>query len=249
MSGAGTAAGILLAAVVFLSPAAWGGEIHVAAAQSLRDAVNELADGYQNAHPGVTILRNFGRSGTLARQIEAGAAGDIFISANRKWMSFLEEKKAVEPGSVGTIVYNTLVFVGKGAVHVRGMADLPGLERIAVGSPASSPAGEYAVQAMIRAGIAGRMERKLVMARDVREALLYAERGEVDGAFVYRTDALRSRKVAVLFTVPQDLYDRVAYPGALTVSGAGKAEARAFFEGLRTGEARTTLERHGFSTR
>jgi molybdate transport system substrate-binding protein len=239
----------LVAILCSLSPSAWGGEIHVAAAQSLRDVVDELADGYQKTHPGVTIHRNYGSSGTLARQIEAGAAGDIFLSANRKWMTLLEEKKSVDSGSVSTFIFNTLVFAGQKNVRAGGMAELPGLQRVAIGSPKSAPAGEYAVQAMTRAGIAGQMEKKLVMARDVREALLYAERGEVDGAFVYRTDALRSRKVAVLFDVPQELYDRVEYPAALTASGAGKPEASEFFAWLRSDEAASVLERHGFATR
>ncbi len=239
----------LLVALCSLSPSAWSGEIHVAAAQSLRDAIDELADGYRKTHPGITIHRNYGSSGTLARQIEAGVEGDIFISANQKWMNLLKEKKAVEPGSESTFIFNTLVFAGQRNVRAGGMADLPALQRVAIGSPRSVPAGEYATQAMVRAGIAGQMEKRLVMARDVREALLYAERGEVDGAFVYRTDALRSRKVAVLFAVPQELYDRVEYPAALTGSGARNPEASAFFGWLRSDEAGSVLERHGFATR
>ena len=91
------------------------------------------------------------------------------------------------------------------------------------------------------------MEKKLVMAKDVRDALMYAERGEVDGAFVYRTDALQAAKQArILFTVPQEFYPRVTYPLALTAAGGGKPEAMAFLSFLRSAEARMVLTKHGF---
>ena len=88
------------------------------------------------------------------------------------------------------------------------------------------------------------------MARDVREALVYAERGEVDGAFIYRTDALIAGKnVTVFFDVPQSLYPRVTYPMALTVEGVRNAEAVSLFRFLRSPDAGAALRRLGFETR
>jgi molybdate transport system substrate-binding protein len=236
-------------AVVLLAPAARAEEIYLSVAHSMKEAVDELADSYGKAHPGVTFVRNYGASGALAKQIEAGAPADIFISANREWMERLKEQKAVDAGSIETLAYNVLVFAGKGGGKVAGMDDLPALSRIAIGSPRSVPAGEYAEQALKRSGVSAPLAKKLIMARDVREALLYAERGEVDGAFVYRTDVLRSKGVKVLFVVPQELYGRVVYPGALTVSGSKKAAAVAFLTYLRSGAGKTILEKKGFVTR
>ena len=85
------------------------------------------------------------------------------------------------------------------------------------------------------------------MARDVRETLLYAERGEVDGAFVYKTDVEETAKnVKVLFMVPQEYYSRVSYPMGLTIAGSKKAEAVAFFKFLQSDVARAVLAKHGF---
>ena len=81
-------------------------------------------------------------------------------------------------------------------------------------------------------------------------ASLYADRGEVDGAFVYKTDAEEMAKnVKVLFIVPQELYPRVTYPVGLTVAGIKKAEAAAFFKFLQSPEAKVVLTKHGFITR
>jgi molybdate transport system substrate-binding protein len=129
------------------------------------------------------------------------------------------------------------------------MNDLLKLERIAIGSPKSVPAGEYATEAIKKTGLNKQLEKKLVMAKDVRECLMYAERDEVDGAFVYKTDALQSKKVKILFTVPQELYARVTYPMALTVTGAKNKDVAAFFAFLHTDEAKTLLTKYGFTAR
>ena len=111
---------------------------------------------------------------------------------------------------------------------VKSLADLKALQRIAIGTPASVPAGQYAEQAMRAAGIYEELEKdkKLVMAQDVRQALIYADRGEVDGAFVYQTDAMLAKEAKILLVVPDDLYDRVSYPMVITTNGASKGGSK-----------------------
>ncbi|HEY5995524.1 MAG TPA: molybdate ABC transporter substrate-binding protein [Candidatus Deferrimicrobiaceae bacterium] len=241
------AAVLLCVALALAAPAARGEEVYVAAAHSMRELVDEMANGYERAHPGIRIVRNYGGSGALAMQIEGGAPADVFISASGEWVERLLGKKLVEAGNVHVLASNALVFVGRKGAAVSGMKDLPSLARIAIGSPRSVPAGEYASQAIAKSGLARKLAKKLVMARDVREALLYAERGEVDGAFVYRSDARRSKAVVVLFEVPPELHDRIIYPVALTASGARKPAARAFFDTLRSAASRPLLQRLGFA--
>lgn len=245
----GMIGGVLAVLITVLTAsAALAGEVRLSVAASLREVIGELADGFARQHPGVSIQRNFGGSGTLAKQIENGAPADLFISANEEWLDYLKTRKLIDDSSIGTFAYNTLVFAGSGARRAGGMGDLVRLERIAIGSPKSVPAGEYAMEALRRAGIAGELQGKLVMAKDVREALLYAERGEVDGAFVYRTDAqLLGHRAKVLFVVPQALYPRVTYPMALTAAGGRNAEARAFLAYLGSAGAKNVLAKYGFA--
>jgi molybdate transport system substrate-binding protein len=222
-------------------------ELSLSAAASLKEVVNELTGRYAARNPAVTFVRNYGGSGQLAKQIEQGAPVDLFISANDQWMGYLATRSVIDGKSVATFAYNVLVFVGRPGLNVAGMRDVATLSRIALGSPKSVPAGEYAMEALTKAGIDRQLHKKLVMARDVRECLMYADRGEVDGAFVYRTDAGQmARHVAVQFTVPQQLYPRVRYPMALTLSGARKPEAVAFLSFLKSPEAAAVLTKHGF---
>jgi len=225
------------------------GEVHLSVAASLKDVCNELTDRFAGSHPGVKFMKNYGGSGALAKQVENGAPSDIFISANLEWMEHLRERRLVDTTSICTFACNSLVFVGFADRGVFALKDLHKLERIAVGSPKSVPAGTYAMEALKNAGIDRQLGKKLVMARDVRECLMYAERGEVDGAFVYNTDALQARHAKILFAVPQELYQRVIYPMSLTVTGSRNADAAAFFRFLQSGEAKGVLDKFGFAVK
>lgn len=238
---------ILLLVLVTATPTL-AGEVHLAAAASLKDAINELSESFSRKHPGVRLVRNYGGSGALAKQIENGAPADIFISANAEWMEYLKNRKLLDSGSVGAFTFNTLVFAGMPG-KAASLRDLQKLNRIAIGSPRSVPAGEYAMAALKRGGLSRQLEKKLVMAKDVRDCLMYAERGEVDGAFVYRTDALQAKESRILFTVPQELYPRVIYPLAATIAGAKNRDAAAFLSFLRGSEAKAVLSKYGFASR
>ena len=241
---------LLLFLIILFALPLQAAEISISAAASLKEVINELSARYTKKYPSVTFIKNYGGSGQLAKQIEQGAPADIFISANIEWMEYLKVRGAVDEKSIDTFAYNELVFAGRPELKIGAMRDVVKLSRIAIGSPKSVPAGEYAMEAFRKAGIDKQLEKKLVMARDVRECLMYAERGEVDGAFVYRTDALQAaRHVAILFTVPQDLYPRVSYPVALTLSGAKKTDAVGFLAFLKSSEAKAILTKYGFQVK
>ena len=241
---------LALCGILLLAPAARAGELCLSVAASLKEVVNDLTALYGKKTPGVTFRKNYGASGALAKQIEQGAPADLFISANREWLDYLKERKLVAQETIGTFAYNALVFAGTTKQPVNGIKDVAKLRQIAIGSPKSVPAGEYAVEAFKAAGVEKELAGKLVMARDVREAMKYAELGEVDGAFVYRTDAiLLGKEAKILFTVPGGLHDRVTCPMALTAVGAAKKEAREFLRFLTSAEARKVLEKYGFAVK
>lgn len=224
--------------------------IYVAVASSMTEVFDEIALQFTEKNPGNRILKNFGSSGTLAKQIAQGAPADLYISANPRWMEYLNENEMIVDSSGRTLAFNSLVFVGRPGVAAADLEQLGSLSRIAIGTPQSVPAGQYAKQALLGAGLFTMLEekRKLVMAKDVRQALLYADRGEADGAFVYRTDALLAPDVTVLFAVPEELHDRISYPYGLTVSGAGKTEARLLYDFLSSRRVADILKSFGFLT-
>ncbi len=228
---------------------ALSGEIRLSVAASMTDAFKELNGEFVKGNPGIVILPNFASSGSLAKQIVQGAPADLYVSANKKWMDYLLQEKQVVPETVRIFARNSLVFVGAEDTPVHDLLGVATLSRIAIGSPKSVPAGQYAAQAMRAAGIYKQLEKehKLVMAKDVRQALLYADRAEVDGAFIYKTDALLARRAVILLTVPAELHDPIAYPLGLTLAGVKNPDAQAFLAYLSTPAAVTILEKYGFT--
>ncbi len=226
------------------------GEVHLSAAASTRDVLKELSAAFTKANPGNTILTNLGASGALAKQIAEGAPADLFISANTKWMGYLVSERKIDKQTVASLAANSLVFVGLPTSRAKALTDLPKLNRIAMGSPNSVPAGQYAEETLRHSGVYQMLDqgKKLVLAKDVRQALLYADRGEVDGAFVYKTDALLARKAVILFTVSDHLHAPIYYPMGLTIAGKKNEAAQAFYEYLRSPAARAILDKFGFLT-
>lgn len=219
-------------------------EVVVSAASSLADAVGALAAAYASVDSTVTITANFGSSGTLAQQIRQGAGVDLYLAASDREMDLLEREGLIEPGTRRVLASNELVLVVAAGEEerVRAMVDLAGegVERIAIGAPASVPAGEYAREMLERLGLWDRVASKAVLASNVRQALTYVQRGEVDAGLVYRTDALRSPGVVVVATAPAGSHRPIHYPAARVAAGVNREDALRFLEFIAgpAGEAR-----------
>lgn len=228
---------------------AQAGQVRVSVAKSMSNLYTSLIKNFQEQHPDVKIVPNFASSGALAKQIEQGAPADIYVSANPKWMTHLIEKGKIKTDTKKIFAHNALVFVGKSSTDAHSMDDLQKMRRVALGSPGSVPAGQYARQAMDKAGIYTEMLKKgqLVMAKDVRQALIYADRGETDGAFVYKTDAMLATSAKILFEVPVDLYSQVTYPVAMTKESDGNVDAKRFYDYIVSEAAHPEMIRLGFT--
>lgn len=225
--------------------------ITVSAAISTKDAVSELGRGFVASHPGVTLFYNWGSSGDLQKQIEAGAPVDLFIAAAALQMDELEKRKLVVPGTRRLFARNLLTVIkpADSRVDIVKPGDLveARVGRIVVGNPRTVPAGQYAEESLRALGLWDRLQPKLVFAENVRQALEYVARGEVDAGFVYTTDAAaRGRAVKEAFRPAEDTYRPVVYPVAVVVGTRQPALAAAFIELLLSREGQAVLSRHGF---
>jgi molybdate transport system substrate-binding protein len=240
---------IALMLSLFLISSAAAADIRLSVAASMTDAFKELVTTYENRTQNVKLLVNFASSGALAKQIAQGAPADIYVSANPKWMNYLVEQQLIPADQVSTFAHNSLVFIGGKDAPIKKLDDITQLKRIAIGSPKSVPAGQYAEQALRAAGLYEKLQAKLILSKDVRQALMYADRGETDGAFVYKTDALLAQEAVILLEVPQSLYNEVTYPIAPTKEGLANSQALAFLDFLKTEQACMILKKYGFVVR
>ncbi|GAC1551160.1 MAG: molybdate ABC transporter substrate-binding protein [Polyangiales bacterium] len=219
----------------------------VDAAASTTEALGEAAKIYERTR-GVPVRLSFGASSELAREIEAGAPVDVFLSADVAKMDRLAGAGLVRPEDRRDLLSNVLVVVvPRGSTTtVTGAHDLGRLARIATGETSSVPIGIYARGWLERAGAWAEVAPRLVATVDVRGALAAVESESVDAAIVYRTDALASPKVRVAVTVPSPDAPSIPSPVARLTSAPCPGRARDFVEFLGGPEARAAFERRGF---
>jgi molybdate transport system substrate-binding protein len=227
-------------------PAATGREVLVFAAASLTDALRDIGSAFE-ARAGTRVLFSFAGSNALARQIEAGAPADVFVSADRERMDELERAGLVRPADRVDLLSNTLVVVlaSTSSLVLQAPADLLGVHRLALGDPEAVPAGIYARQWLERIGLWARLRGRVVPTLDVRAALVAVDSGAADAGIVYRTDAAMARHARFGFEVAGPAAPRIVYPAAL-LAASPSPQARAFFHHLQSEEARAVFERFGF---
>ena len=226
-------------------------ELTFSVAVSLKEAVEELGRRFVQTHAGVTLRYNFGASGELAKQIEAGAPIDLFLSAGERQMDDLERRGFVVRATRRVFARNVLVAVKPldSRLDLAKPADLLDgrVRRVVVGNPKTVPAGQYAEQSLRALGLWERLGPRLIFAENVRQALDYVARGEVDVGFVYASDlASRPGRVVEAFRPGEDTYSPIVYPVAVVAGAREPALAEAFISLLRSAEGQAVLSRFGF---
>jgi molybdate transport system substrate-binding protein len=224
----------------------------VLAAASLQEALGEAADAWaRQRHPRPVL--SFAGSSALARQVEAGAPADLFISADEAWMDHIDQRGLLASGSRRVIAGNRLVLIAPldSPVTLRIAKGFPlaralGAGRLAMADPAAVPAGRYGRAALEALGVWAVVEPRVVRSENVRAALALVERGEAPLGIVYATDAAASRKVRVVGVFPASSHPPIRYPAAQLKTAKAK-DASAFLAFLGSRQARVILARHGFS--
>ncbi|PYE87744.1 molybdate ABC transporter substrate-binding protein [Phyllobacterium leguminum] len=217
-------------------------KVLVFAAASMKDVVEEAARQFK-AKNGVEITVSFAASSVLAKQIEAGAPASIFISADNDWMDYLQQRKLISAPSRRIIAGNALVIA---AAAGNGGSGLGLLEagRFAMGDPSNVPAGKYGKAALEKLGVWENVEKNAVFTENVRVALQYVNRGEVNAAIVYASDLAAAPDLAEAYRFPASSHNAIVYPAALVSDGT--AEGRAFLEFLSSDKGQTIMKAKGF---
>lgn len=225
-------------------------ELIVSAAASLQQSMEEIKAKYEKSHPGIKLALNFGASGALQKQIEQGAPADLFFSAGAKQMKALLEKNLIDSKQQASLLTNDLVLIVPAKSPLT-EAKLKNLEnkkvvKIALGEPETVPAGNYAKQTLNYYKLWDALESKFVYGKDVKQVLTYVESGNVEAGFVFKTDALGSKKVKTLIKLDAASHDPITYPaGVVSATKHGK-EAAALFSYLQSKEAVQIFTKYGF---
>lgn len=224
------------------------GSTTVFAAASLANAMQDIEKLYEQTYK-TNVKTSFAGSSTLAKQIEAGAPVDIYMSADLQWMDYLQKQGQINPKNRVNLLSNSLVWIApksqktkldmkKGAVP-----DLVKNSRICTGNTNSVPVGKYAKAALTSLDWWTTVQPKLVETEDVRGALTFVERGECQLGIVYATDAAISDKVKVVGTFPVGSYPAVVYPVAKLDQST---ETQRIYQFIQSKKAETIFKKYGF---
>jgi molybdate transport system substrate-binding protein len=241
---------LIFALALFISFAAFAEEkLTVFAAASLTNALSEV-DAQFEKETGVKVVHSFAASSALAKQIESGAPADVFISADLKWMSYLQDKSLINKASKRNLLGNSLVLVTpKGKffeVKFDKSFDLSKAfdGRLCTGDLESVPVGIYSKEALINLAWWKDIKSRIVGAQDVRAALMFVERGECAAGIIYATDAKVSNKVELLGIFPEASHSPVIYPVAAT--NHAQAKSMDYLAYLQSPQASAIFKRYGF---
>ena len=240
-----------LAVAVCLALAACDGEdaLLVFAATSLRDPLTQLSERYES-ESGANVDLSFGASQSLAQQIASGAPADVFISAGTPPVDFLRERELISNTAARRLLGNELVIVAPdegGGIDSLESLSSDAVERLALADPDLAPAGAYAKEALLSAGIWDGLQSKILLGKDVRAAMTYVEVGNADAGVVYRTDARSSDSLRVVHAVEAALHSPIAYPAVALSDSANREEVSKYLDYLSSEEAMTIFREFGFS--
>lgn len=231
-------------------------ELLVSAAASLRDALKEVGAGYEKHRP-VKLVTNFGSSGDLARQIDAGAKVDLFLSADELEVDKLLKKGLVDETTRCVLLSNQLVVIepldpehpeSRGFSEPFEPAQLaaPRVKRLSLANTESVPAGRYAKAWLESKELWTPLAERVLPGVDVRAALAAVESGGAQAGIVYRTDATISKKVRLVYSVPLAEGPKIRYVAVVPKAAPQPAAARALLAELKTKESSEVFVRFGF---
>lgn len=228
-------------------------EILVAAAASLKNAYEDkLIPMFEEANPGVTVKGTYDSSGKLQTQIEEGLDADVFMSAAKKQMTALDEKGMIVSDTITDLLENKIVLIVPtgNEKKLEKFEDIEKADSIALGDPASVPAGQYSEEALTNLGIWDKIQDKVSFGTNVTEVLNQVAAASADAGIVYATDAASmADKVEVVAEAPEgSLSEKVIYPVAVVKGTAHEEVAKEFVAFLQTDKAITVFEDYGFSS-
>src|SRR6516225_6273843 len=251
---------VLLASILLsLLGSAWGtaataqqAKLVIFAAASLKDALDEVNTAYQR-DKGQDTTVSYAASSTLAKQIEAAAPADIFISADLDWMDYLAKKNLIKPDTRTNLLGNQLVLIAPANSSVKlsigpsfPLAQALGDGRLAIADPNGVPAGKYGKAALEALGVWPSVADRLAPAENVRATLLLVSRGEAPLGIVYQTDAVADKGVKILGSFPENIHPPIIYPIAAVAASTNPGTV-GYMAFLKSPAARPLFEKWGFT--
>lgn len=228
-------------------------ELHVSAAASLTDVMNEIGKEYEQEHPDVKVVFNYGSSGALQQAIENGGSADLFFSAAQKQMDALAKQGMLVDGTRKDLLQNEVVLIvpKEGGKDITSFDALTGdaVAHVALGEPKGVPVGQYSEEILTKLGLLDSVKAKAVYGSDVRQVLAWVASGEADAGLVYATDAAVEPSVRVVAKAPAGTHKPIIYPAAVLKDTKHLDAAKDFLAFVSNDKNKERFAKYGFEVK
>lgn len=222
----------------------------IAAANSLKDALRAILPVFEKEQGNVEIRVVWGPSQTLRDQIQQGAPIDVFLPSSIEEIEALEKKGLTLPGTKHVYAETALVLITQAAVpaQVSSLADLArtDVRRIALGNPKTSSVGKFAAEALKNTRVDDNLKSRYVFGDHSGAVVDLVAAGEAEVGLVYRTDAIRNKKIHILSELPADTHAPILYGLGTVWTSKHPSLAKRFHEFIISPSIQDILKSYGF---
>ncbi len=221
-------------------------DLHVAAAANLSNVLPGLSGAFEKSTH-IHIVPSMGATAALTQQIENGAPFDVFLAADVEHVDQLIKGRFILPDSRVIYARGQLVVWAPRRQDIHSLNDLTksNVRAIGVAKPELAPYGEAAVEALKRAGLWDKIEKKIVYAPNISVAKQFADTGNTEASFTAL--ALIIGQPDSRFIVDEKLHKPIDQALGIVAASKEQKNARAFVTFLASPAAREILNRFGYS--
>jgi molybdate transport system substrate-binding protein len=222
----------------------------IAAANNLKDVFRKILPIFEAQNRDITVRVIYAPPKTLAKQIEEGAPVDVFLPALFEDIDQLESKELILKESKHVYARTALVLITNSAfpAQLDSIQDLETkpVRRIAIGDPAASAVGKDTIEFLKHRNLESRLKSQFIYGEHSRAVLDFVSKGEAELGIVYRTDAIGSKRVRIIDSVPSDSHKPITYGVVSPWTARNISGARDFVSFLQAEKAQGELKQYGF---
>jgi molybdate transport system substrate-binding protein len=178
---------------------------------SIFAAFCEIMDAYKKDNPDVKINFDTGNTIVLMRKVlNKGARPDIYISTGPLEIKPLIDKGLVSAQTKVTLTTDSIILVTPAGnpKNIRKTSDLSrkDIRNIAIPDPSTNSSGKYALEALEKLNLWGKIKDKVVFTEFGRHTRNFITENKIDAGILYRSCLFEDLKAYDEVIAPKDMY-------------------------------------------
>ena len=226
-------------------------DIYIGVASNFIVPMHYIKRDFENKHPGKIFISS-GSSGSLYSQIINGAPLDIFLSGDQKLPKKLEKNSKGIKGTRFTYAIGKIqLFTTNNVFFNKKFSDVLNsnkVQYIGIGNPLNVPYGLAAKEVLQSLGLYKKISSKLILSKNVNQVFLMSYFGNLDLAFVAKSDVINHNKKGRIWNIPENLYSPIKQDVILLEHGRKKGNAKLFLKFLSSNLIKEKIKKFGYMT-